>query len=75
MSQSAIDNVVGKVTEEVKTEIDLMARTLPATTRIFLADGDELNLSTDYMVIIVDFFLCIFLLIPLLKFTGLLKIY
>ena len=41
--------------EEVKSEIDLMAKTLPGTTRIFLADGDALNLSTDYMVQIVEY--------------------
>ena len=41
--------------EEVKTEIDLMTKTLPDTTRIFLADGDALNLSTDYMVQIVEY--------------------
>jgi len=41
--------------EEVKGEIDLMAKTLPNTTRIFLADGDALNLSTDYMVQIVEY--------------------
>jgi len=41
--------------EEVKSEIDLMAKTLPNTTRIFLADGDALNLSTDYMVQIVEY--------------------
>ena len=41
--------------EEVKGEIDLMAKTLPDTTRIFLADGDALNLSTDYMIQIVEY--------------------
>jgi len=41
--------------DEVKTEIDQMAKQLPETTRIFLADGDALNLSTDYMVRIVEY--------------------
>ena len=41
--------------EEVKGEIDLMAKSLPDTTRIFLADGDALNLSTDYMIQIVEY--------------------
>ena len=41
--------------EEVKSEIDLMAKTMPDTTRIFLADGDALNLSTDYMIQIVKY--------------------
>ena len=40
---------------EVKGEIDLMAKTMPDTTRIFLADGDALNLSTDYMIQIVEY--------------------
>ena len=43
--------------EEVKAEIDLMAKTMPETTRIFLADGDALNLSTDYMIQIVEYIL------------------
>ena len=41
--------------EEVKGESDLMAKSLPDTTRIFLADGDALNLSTDYMIQIVEY--------------------
>jgi len=41
--------------DEIKTEIDLMVKQLPDTTRIFLADGDALNLSTDYMVKIVEY--------------------
>ena len=41
--------------EEVKGEIDLMAKVMPDTTRIFLADGDSLNLSTDYMIKIVEY--------------------
>ncbi len=41
--------------EEVKPEIDLMVKQVPDTTRIFLADGDALNISTDYMVKIVEY--------------------
>ena len=41
--------------EEVKGEIDLMAKQVQDTTRIFLADGDALNLSTDYMIKIVEY--------------------
>jgi radical SAM superfamily enzyme YgiQ (UPF0313 family) len=41
--------------EEIKTEIDMMAKQLPDTTRVFLADGDALNLDADYMVKIVKY--------------------
>ncbi len=41
--------------DEVKTEIDLMAKSLQQTTRIFLADGDALNLDTEYMKKIVKY--------------------
>ena len=35
--------------DEVKGEIDMMAKIMPDTQRIFLADGDAINLSTEYM--------------------------
>lgn len=35
--------------EEVRAEIDMMARHAPDTKRVFLADGDALNLPTGYM--------------------------
>jgi len=41
--------------EEVKKEIDMTAKQMSDTKRIFLADGDALNLSTDYMVKIVEY--------------------
>ena len=40
--------------KDVLAEMDLMARHMPQTRRIFLADGDALNLDTDYMVDIVS---------------------
>lgn len=41
--------------KQVKKEIDLMARYMPETRRVFLADGDALNLDADYIVKIVTY--------------------
>ncbi|MFM7796335.1 MAG: radical SAM protein [Candidatus Nitrosotenuis sp.] len=41
--------------DQVKAEIDMMAKMMPDTRRIFLADGDALNLSVDYMQKIVKY--------------------
>ncbi len=41
--------------EEVKNEIDVMANKLPDTPRIFLADGDALNIQTDNMIKIIKY--------------------
>ena len=41
--------------EEIKLEIDMMAKQVPDTTRVFLADGDALNLDAEYMVKIVKY--------------------
>ena len=41
--------------DQVKLEMDMMTKQLPDTRRIFLADGDALNLETDHMIKIVDY--------------------
>ncbi len=41
--------------EEIQSEIDLMARLYPDTHRIFLADGDALNLSKDRLLQILQY--------------------
>lgn len=40
---------------QIKEEIDLMAHNMPYSRRVFLADGDALNLDTDYMIKIVSY--------------------
>ena len=41
--------------DEIKTEIDLNAKAYPEASRIFLADGDALNLSTDKLIQILRY--------------------
>lgn len=41
--------------DEIKTEIDLNAKAYPEASRIFLADGDALNLSTDRLIQILEY--------------------
>ena len=41
--------------EEIRSEIDLMARLYPDSSRIFLADGDALNLSKERLVQILQY--------------------
>lgn len=41
--------------EEIKSEIDMMADRLPQTRRIFLADGDAINISTRSMIRILRY--------------------
>ena len=41
--------------DEIKMEVDLAAKHIPDSKRIFLADGDALNLSTEMMLKILDY--------------------
>lgn len=41
--------------DELKSEIDLAANAYPETQRIFLADGDALNISTDKLIQILAY--------------------
>lgn len=41
--------------EEIQMEIDMTSKLYPATKRIFLADGDAINLSTDRLVKILEY--------------------
>jgi radical SAM superfamily enzyme YgiQ (UPF0313 family) len=41
--------------EEIRSEMDLMARLYPDSARIFLADGDALNMSKDRLVQILQY--------------------
>jgi radical SAM superfamily enzyme YgiQ (UPF0313 family) len=41
--------------DEIKSEIDMMSNYVPDTRRVFLADGDALNLDTEFMIKIVKY--------------------
>ncbi|MGB8024962.1 MAG: radical SAM protein [Nitrososphaeraceae archaeon] len=41
--------------DEIKTEIELAAKAYPETQRVFLADGDALNLTTDKLIQILEY--------------------
>ena len=41
--------------EDIKKEIDLSTKLYPGTSRVFLADGDALNLSTDKLIRILEY--------------------
>jgi radical SAM superfamily enzyme YgiQ (UPF0313 family) len=36
--------------EEIKTEVDMISKSYPQTDKVFLADGDALNLSTERLI-------------------------
>jgi radical SAM superfamily enzyme YgiQ (UPF0313 family) len=46
---------VERTWEEIKSEIDMMAKMYPDTRRVFLADGDALNLPKERMVEILKY--------------------
>ena len=41
--------------EEIKSEIDIVSKSFPQTERIFLADGDVINLHTEKLIQILDY--------------------
>jgi radical SAM superfamily enzyme YgiQ (UPF0313 family) len=41
--------------EEIKAEVDLVSNAYPETQKIFLADGDALNLPTDKLTKIIEY--------------------
>ncbi|MGE5683840.1 MAG: radical SAM protein [Nitrososphaerota archaeon] len=41
--------------EEIKSEIDVVSKSFPQTERIFLADGDAINLNTEKLIQILDY--------------------
>ena len=41
--------------EEIKAEVDLAYEAYPETRKIFLADGDALNLPTDKLTKIIEY--------------------
>lgn len=41
--------------EEIKAEVDLASDAYPETRKIFLADGDALNLPTDKLTKIIEY--------------------
>ena len=41
--------------EQIKSEIDVVSKSFPQTERIFLADGDAINLHTEKLIQILDY--------------------
>jgi radical SAM superfamily enzyme YgiQ (UPF0313 family) len=40
---------------EIKSEIDIVSKSYPHTEKVFLADGDALNLSTEKLIQVLDY--------------------